>query len=56
MQKQLTDKEQLIKNLEKRIANKKKNLLAQKKLHREVEAGMQKKIKLDEMQLAALKK
>lgn len=55
-QKKLSEKETLIQGFEKRIKFKKQNLAKTRKFHREVEAGLVRKIRMDEMQLKALKK
>jgi hypothetical protein len=54
--KEPTEREQLIAGYEKRIKHKKDQLTKTRAFHKEVEAGLQKKIKLDEIQLSALKK
>lgn len=56
MKKQLSEKELLISGFEKRIKFKKQQLFKTKKFNREVEANLARKIKLDQMQLNALKK
>lgn len=55
-QKKLSEKETLIQGFEKRIKFKKQNLAKTRKFHREVEAGLVRKIRMDEMQLKALKR
>lgn len=54
--KALTEKQQLIRGWEKRIKYHEKQLAETKKFHKEVEAKIVKKIKLERMQLNALKK
>lgn len=52
----LSEKQMLIRGFEKRIKHKTQQLAKTRKFHREVEAGLVRKIKLDQMQLKALKK
>lgn len=54
--KALTEKEQMIVGLTKRLKFKKENLAKTKKFHREVERELAGKIKRDQIQLTALKK
>lgn len=54
--KQLSDVEKLVLGWEKRIKFHKDQLKKTRKFHREVEAGIMKKIKLEELQLRSLKK
>jgi len=56
MKKQLSETDQLIAGYEKRIKFKKAQLVKTKKFNRESEAKLEKKIKLEELQLKALKK
>ena len=56
MKKELSDKQKLIAGWENRIKHHLKQLAATRKFHREVEAGLVKKIKLERMQLNAIKK
>ena len=52
----LSEKEQMIENLGKRIKFKKDNLAKTRKFHREVEKELALKIQRDQIQLTALKK
>lgn len=52
----VSDRERLIQGWEKRIKHHQKQLAETKKFHRGVEAELVKKIKLEQMQLAALRK
>ena len=52
----LTEREQLIVGFTKRVKHKNQQLAKTRKFHRDVEAGLVRKIKLDEMQLKALKR
>ena len=52
----MTDKQRLVFGWEKRIAFHQKQLSATRKFHREVETKIIKKIKLEKMQLRAIKK
>lgn len=54
--KPLTEKQQLISGWEKRIRHQKQQLAKTRKFHREVEAGIQKRIRASEFTLRALKK
>lgn len=52
----LSDREKLIQGWEKRIKHHKAQLGKTRKFHREVENGILKKIKLEELQLSSLRR
>lgn len=54
--KELSERDKLIQGFENRIKHKTKQLAKTRKFHREVEATLMRKIRLDEMQLRGLKK